>query len=184
MNRKGPWKGYRLQAKPVVSLSPLSLRAHFHRERDVWVRGRYNSIQVTIYGYWVRHITNEVRHNTNLVTIWGYRVRNNSVPVTIQHHRVRHNSIPGTIRRYTGKFDAINLMVRSNNSFVQYSPPFSRVRSTWSSATLVILNLPRGLLSLTSIQLSVFSGIHTYLHTYILYRIAPPWELFRHTYTK
>ena len=41
----------------------------------------------------------------------------------IQHHRVRHNSIPGTVRQYTGKFDIMHLMVRSNNIFVQYSPP-------------------------------------------------------------
>ena len=45
-----------------------------------------------------------------------------SVPVTIQHHRVRHNSIPVTVRQYTGKFDIMHLMVRSNNIFVQYSP--------------------------------------------------------------
>ena len=35
----------------------------------------------------------------------------------------------------------------------------SGVRSTWSSAMLVILNLPQGLLGLTSKQLPVFSGI-------------------------
>ena len=35
----------------------------------------------------------------------------------------------------------------------------SGVRSTSSSAMLVLLNLPRGLLSLTSMQLPVFSGI-------------------------
>ena len=35
----------------------------------------------------------------------------------------------------------------------------SGVRSTWSSPMLVILNLPRGLLSLTSMQIPVFSGI-------------------------
>ena len=34
----------------------------------------------------------------------------------------------------------------------------SAVRSTWSSAMLVILNLPWGLLSLTSMQLRFFSG--------------------------
>ena len=36
MNRKGPWEGYRW-----LSPSRLPLRAHFHRERDVWVRGRW-----------------------------------------------------------------------------------------------------------------------------------------------
>ena len=46
MNRKGPWEGYRRQAKRRLATSrPLSpsrlpLRAHFRRERDVWVRGR------------------------------------------------------------------------------------------------------------------------------------------------
>ena len=40
MNRKGPWEGYRRQLSP----SRLPLRAHFHQERDVWVRGRYNAI--------------------------------------------------------------------------------------------------------------------------------------------
>ena len=39
MNRKGPWEGYRR--------SRLPLRAHFHRERDVWVRGS----AVHILGY-------------------------------------------------------------------------------------------------------------------------------------
>ena len=34
MNRKRPWEGYRQQLSP----SRLPLRAHFHRERDVWVR--------------------------------------------------------------------------------------------------------------------------------------------------
>ena len=38
MNRKGSWKGYRRQAKPVLSFR-LPFPAHFHGERDVWVRG-------------------------------------------------------------------------------------------------------------------------------------------------
>ena len=38
MNRKGPWEGYR----PSLSPSRLPLRVHFHRERDVSVRGRGN----------------------------------------------------------------------------------------------------------------------------------------------
>ena len=43
MNRKGPWEGYRQQAKlrrSLLSPSRLPLRAHFHQKRDVWVRGR------------------------------------------------------------------------------------------------------------------------------------------------
>ena len=36
INRKGPWEGHRR-----LSPSRLPLRAHFHRERDVWVRGRW-----------------------------------------------------------------------------------------------------------------------------------------------
>ena len=39
MNRKGPWEGYRWQAKRRLARCPL--RAHFHRERDIWVRGSY-----------------------------------------------------------------------------------------------------------------------------------------------
>ena len=35
MNRKGQWEGYRREVFPF----PPSLRASFHRERDVWVRG-------------------------------------------------------------------------------------------------------------------------------------------------
>ena len=35
MNRKGPWEGYRQQAKSrPLSPSRLPLRAHFHRERE------------------------------------------------------------------------------------------------------------------------------------------------------
>ena len=34
MNRKGPWEG----------TDCLPLRAHFHRERAVWVRGSYNPL--------------------------------------------------------------------------------------------------------------------------------------------
>ena len=33
MNRKGSWEGY-------------SLRAHFHRERDVWVRGNVRTVTI------------------------------------------------------------------------------------------------------------------------------------------
>ena len=40
MNRKGPWEGYRRQAKPVVSFPPSFARTFSSRERDVWVRGR------------------------------------------------------------------------------------------------------------------------------------------------
>ena len=78
-----------------------------------------------LYRYRVRYISIGVRYNSILVTIWGYRVRHNSVTVTIQHHRVPHNGIPGTLRQYTGKFDTIHLMVRYNNTFVQYSPQYS-----------------------------------------------------------
>ena len=43
MNRKGPWEGHRRQAKRRLASRPLPpsrlpLRAHFHREKDVWVR--------------------------------------------------------------------------------------------------------------------------------------------------
>ena len=38
MNRKGPWEGYRQQA---LSPSRLPLRAHFHREKEVWERGSH-----------------------------------------------------------------------------------------------------------------------------------------------
>ena len=42
MNRKGPWEGYRRPLSPYR----IPLHAHFHRERDVWVRGR--SVPLTI----------------------------------------------------------------------------------------------------------------------------------------
>ena len=40
MNRNGPWEGYRRRAKRLCPLSPslLPLRAHLHRERDVWAQ--------------------------------------------------------------------------------------------------------------------------------------------------
>ena len=38
MNRKGPWEGYRRQAKPVVSFPPSFARTS---KRDVWVRDRW-----------------------------------------------------------------------------------------------------------------------------------------------
>ena len=41
MNRKGPWEGYRRQAKPVVSFPPSFARIFSSRERDVWVRGSF-----------------------------------------------------------------------------------------------------------------------------------------------
>ena len=42
MNRKGPWEGYsRLAQSRPLSPSRLPLSAHFHQERDVWVRGSY-----------------------------------------------------------------------------------------------------------------------------------------------
>ena len=47
MNRKGPWEGYRRAGEATsrpLSPSRLPLRAHFHRKRDVWVRGRIKSI--------------------------------------------------------------------------------------------------------------------------------------------
>ena len=43
MNRKGPWEGCRRRLSP----SRLPLRAHFHRERDVWVRGRAECMSIT-----------------------------------------------------------------------------------------------------------------------------------------
>ena len=43
MNRKGPWEGYRRQSRPL-SPSRLPLRVHFHRKRDVWVRGSDNNV--------------------------------------------------------------------------------------------------------------------------------------------
>ena len=59
----------------------------------------------------------------------------------------------------------------SNSSFSLLAPGmFSGARSTWSSAMLVILYLPRGVLSLTSKQLPVFFWnrsiwhLHMYLH--------------------
>ena len=81
--------------------------------------------------YRVRYISTGVRYNSILVTIWGYRVRrHNSVTITIQHNRVRDSGTPGTLRQYTGKFDTIlHLMLRYNNIFVQYSPPYSRILS-------------------------------------------------------
>ena len=80
--------------------------------------------------YRVRYISIGVRYNSILVTIWGYRVRHDSVTVTIQHNRARHSGTPGTLRQYTGKFDTIlHLMLRYNNIFVQYSPPYSRILS-------------------------------------------------------
>ena len=47
MKLKGPWKGYR---RRPLSPSRFPLRAHFHRERDVWVRGRQQSWSVTRAG--------------------------------------------------------------------------------------------------------------------------------------
>ena len=41
MNRKGPWEGYRRKASRPSSPTRLPLRAHFHRERGVWVRGSH-----------------------------------------------------------------------------------------------------------------------------------------------
>ena len=54
MNRKGPWEGYRRLASP----SRLPLRAHFHRERDFWVRGRFDvsclQFTPTVFSYnWI-----------------------------------------------------------------------------------------------------------------------------------
>ena len=47
MSRKVSWEGYRRQdgrqakfRRSLLSPSRLPLRAHFHRERDVWVRGK------------------------------------------------------------------------------------------------------------------------------------------------
>ena len=50
----------------------------------------------------------------------------------------------------------------SISSSIKLAPGMSSgVRSTWSSAMLVILNLPRGLLSLTSMQLRFFFFLET-----------------------
>ena len=49
-------------------------------------------------------------------------------------------------------------LVEKRSVSIKLAPGMSSgVRSTWSSAILVILNLPRGLLSLTSMQLRFFS---------------------------
>ena len=48
MNRKGPWEGTDGRRSPLPP-SRLPLRAHFHRERDVWVRSRrYVTLYVVI----------------------------------------------------------------------------------------------------------------------------------------
>ena len=38
MNRKGPWEGYRRQAKPVVSFPPSFARTFSSRERRLGTR--------------------------------------------------------------------------------------------------------------------------------------------------
>ena len=68
----------------------------------------------------------------------------------------------------------------SNSSFSLLAPGmFSGARSTWSSAMLVILYLPRGVLSLTSKQLPVFFWNRSiwHLHMYLHHRKFFFWEV-------
>ena len=68
----------------------------------------------------------------------------------------------------------------SNSSFSLLAPGmFSGARSTWSSAMLVILYLPRGVLSLTSKQLPVFFWNRSiwHLHMYLHHRKFLFWEV-------
>ena len=49
MNRRtGPWEGYRRQGRSPLSPSRLPLRAHFHRESDVWVRGSRYTLHMLV----------------------------------------------------------------------------------------------------------------------------------------
>ena len=49
MNRRtGPWEGYRRQGGSPLSPSRLPLRAHFHRESDVWVRGSRYTLHMLV----------------------------------------------------------------------------------------------------------------------------------------
>ena len=41
MNRKGPWEGYRRQAKPVVSFAPSFARTFSSRERRLGTRQEF-----------------------------------------------------------------------------------------------------------------------------------------------
>ena len=68
----------------------------------------------------------------------------------------------------------------SNSSFSLLAPGmFSGARSTWSSAMLVILYLPRGVLSLTSKQLPVIFWNRSiwHLHMYLHHRKFFFWEV-------
>ena len=67
-----------------------------------------------------------------------------------------HFDLNGGILSKTGSWETVSFSISSS---IKLAPGMSSaVRSTWSSAMLVILNLPRGLLSLTSMQLRFFSG--------------------------
>ena len=46
--RKGPWEGYRRQGGSPFSPSRLPLRAHVHRESDVWVRGSRYTLHMLV----------------------------------------------------------------------------------------------------------------------------------------
>ena len=49
MNRRtGPWEGYRRQGGSPLSPSRLPLRSHFHRKRDVWVRGSRYALHMLV----------------------------------------------------------------------------------------------------------------------------------------
>ena len=48
MNCKRPWEGYRLQGGSPLSPSRLPLRAHFHRERDVWLPGSRYALHMLV----------------------------------------------------------------------------------------------------------------------------------------
>ena len=79
MNRKGPWEGYRRQAKPRP-LSPSRLPLRAHRERRLGTRQEKNNIRILKELFLVCGRRSVVFTDVSLLKVLSYLLLGNVIP--------------------------------------------------------------------------------------------------------